>query len=90
MNPFILAPILFPMLAGLLLPMLSLSGDRSKRQIYVASSVIVTVLLVFAVINAPNNAASKTAAATANAVTRKIFFFMSKSLCNITKNNSVS
>jgi len=45
MNYFILAPILFPILAGVLLPLLKLGKDRHKRQIYIGSIVAVNLAL---------------------------------------------
>ena len=51
MNYFILAPILFPMLAGALLPLFKLSSDRDKRQIYIGSVVVINLFLVIFAVN---------------------------------------
>ncbi|MCL2791701.1 MAG: hypothetical protein FWD87_01295 [Spirochaetaceae bacterium] len=45
-------PILFPILAGLILPLLKLGNDREKRQKYVGAVVSLTVLSVSIVISA--------------------------------------
>ena len=51
MNPFILAPILLPILAGLLLPTLKHCKERGIRQKYVGSAVVATALLVLVTVN---------------------------------------
>jgi len=54
MNLFTIAPVLFPVLAGGILPLLGLGEDRGKRQTYIASVVGVNVLLVILTIIQPN------------------------------------
>jgi len=46
MNLLILIPIILPILAGALLPLLVPSEDRRKRQIYVASVVVLNAIIV--------------------------------------------
>lgn len=47
MNLITLVPILFPMLAGAALPLFKFNQNRSRRQVYVASVVIINTLIVF-------------------------------------------
>lgn len=54
MNLLTLPPILFPMLAGGILPLLGLQENRSARQIYVASVVSINALLVLLTISMGN------------------------------------
>ena len=51
MNLWILAPILLPMLAGGLLPLFVSGENRKRRQVYVASVVVLNTLLVALAIN---------------------------------------
>lgn len=50
MNLLTLVPILFPMLAGGILPLLNMQDNRKKRQVYVASVVIINTLITLAVV----------------------------------------
>ena len=50
MNYIVLAPILFPMLAGAVLPLLKFSGDRDKRQKYIGSVVVANLFLVLLIV----------------------------------------
>lgn len=70
MNVLTLVPILFPILAGGILPLLGLDVDRSKRQIYVASVVAINILFLFFVLSIGNLELR------ALAITNKVNFFV--------------
>ena len=46
MNLILLIPVLFPVLAGAVMPLLKLDKDRTMRQIYVTAIVVVNFILV--------------------------------------------
>jgi len=54
MNLFAIIPVLFPVLAGVILPLLRLGEDRGKRQMYIASVVGLNVVFVLIAITQAN------------------------------------
>ena len=54
MNSLVLLPILFPMLAGGLLPLVAAGENRSRRGIYVAAAVMLNTLFVLFIVNLGN------------------------------------